>query len=247
MPITHAFVSAIADDPDAVAAGEVVPSNWNASHTIETPLTVAATPNTSAIVMSGYEITGGNAQAAFSLTGEIDNDGTSVDVFSMSITNTSNNGGNAFRIRTDGNDAIKVDLAGDLSTSGWHAAGFNSNLPAGGNTTVAYYLGNGSGGNTGLIAGTGTPTQTMFGKPGSLYLRADGDAIPWYNTDGATAYDQLVGRTAAQAITNKTQLHLTPQTAPSSPASGWVIYVDTADGTLKAKNASGTVRSLAAP
>lgn len=34
MQITHPFVSAIADDPVAAAAGEVVPSNWNAAHTI---------------------------------------------------------------------------------------------------------------------------------------------------------------------------------------------------------------------
>lgn len=32
--INHPFVSAIADDPTAVAAGKVVPSNWNAGHTI---------------------------------------------------------------------------------------------------------------------------------------------------------------------------------------------------------------------
>lgn len=32
--ITHSFVSAIADDVSAAAAGEVVPSNWNANHTI---------------------------------------------------------------------------------------------------------------------------------------------------------------------------------------------------------------------
>ena len=34
MTVTHTFVSAIADDPAAVAAGEVVPSNWNANHTV---------------------------------------------------------------------------------------------------------------------------------------------------------------------------------------------------------------------
>lgn len=33
MTIAHKFVSAIADDPAAVAAGEVVPSNWNDAHT----------------------------------------------------------------------------------------------------------------------------------------------------------------------------------------------------------------------
>ena len=34
LTVTHAFVSAIADDPVAAAAGEVVPSDWNADHTI---------------------------------------------------------------------------------------------------------------------------------------------------------------------------------------------------------------------
>lgn len=34
LTITHPFVSAIADDPAAAAAGQVVPSNWNATHTI---------------------------------------------------------------------------------------------------------------------------------------------------------------------------------------------------------------------
>jgi hypothetical protein len=32
--ITHAFVSAIGDDPVAAAAGQVLPSNWNAAHNI---------------------------------------------------------------------------------------------------------------------------------------------------------------------------------------------------------------------
>ncbi len=34
MPVTHTFVSAIADDPASAAAGEVLPSHWNATHTI---------------------------------------------------------------------------------------------------------------------------------------------------------------------------------------------------------------------
>ena len=46
MPVTHTFVSAIADDPASAAAGEVLPSHWNASHVINnapTTLTYAAT------------------------------------------------------------------------------------------------------------------------------------------------------------------------------------------------------------
>ena len=39
--VTHQKVSAIADDPASVAAGEVVPSDWNAEHTIIGVLEVA--------------------------------------------------------------------------------------------------------------------------------------------------------------------------------------------------------------
>lgn len=34
MGITHTFVSTVADDPQSVAAGEVVPSNWNDAHIV---------------------------------------------------------------------------------------------------------------------------------------------------------------------------------------------------------------------
>lgn len=39
--VKHAFVSTIADDPAAAAAGEVVPSNWNAAHTITGQVSLA--------------------------------------------------------------------------------------------------------------------------------------------------------------------------------------------------------------
>lgn len=35
--VTHAFVSAIADDPATAAAGGIVPSEWNANHTLAYP------------------------------------------------------------------------------------------------------------------------------------------------------------------------------------------------------------------
>lgn len=40
--VKHPFVSAIADDPAAVAQGEVVPSAWDAAHTVTSSLLVAA-------------------------------------------------------------------------------------------------------------------------------------------------------------------------------------------------------------
>lgn len=38
MGVTHTFVSAIADDPTAQAAGQILPSHWNASHTVNVNL-----------------------------------------------------------------------------------------------------------------------------------------------------------------------------------------------------------------
>lgn len=38
MGVTHTFVSAIADDPAAAAAGQILPSHWNAAHTINVDL-----------------------------------------------------------------------------------------------------------------------------------------------------------------------------------------------------------------
>ena len=40
-------------------------------------------------------------------------------------------------------------------------------------------------------------------------------------------------------------LALTPQSEPATPASGGVLYVDTADGALKFKGSSGTVTTIA--
>jgi len=39
--VTHPFVSTISDDPAAAAAGQVVPSNWNATHSLSGTLDVA--------------------------------------------------------------------------------------------------------------------------------------------------------------------------------------------------------------
>lgn len=41
LSVTHAFVSTIPDDPSSAAAGDVVPSNWNAAHTISGTLPAA--------------------------------------------------------------------------------------------------------------------------------------------------------------------------------------------------------------
>ena len=48
MPVSHTFVSAIPDDPTSAAAGEVLPSHWNATHTAAiavSEITATGTPD----------------------------------------------------------------------------------------------------------------------------------------------------------------------------------------------------------
>lgn len=51
----------------------------------------------------------------------------------------------------------------------------------------------------------------------------------------------LPGGTVAASV------NLTPGTAPVAPASGFVLYTDSADSKLKAKSSGGTVTVLALP
>lgn len=63
LSITHTFVSAIADDPAAVAAGKVVPSNWNSTHTLTGDLsgyTITVSQISDAIITTGSSVSGTN-------------------------------------------------------------------------------------------------------------------------------------------------------------------------------------------
>ena len=67
MPIvTHPFVSAISDDPAAAAAGEVVPSNWNANHTLAYSV-VTSSSGTHATMAATEDIREINVSTAFTI------------------------------------------------------------------------------------------------------------------------------------------------------------------------------------
>lgn len=54
MPVTHAFSCGIADDPAAQAAGQVLPSHWNAAHTISvnvSEINATGTPSAANILL----------------------------------------------------------------------------------------------------------------------------------------------------------------------------------------------------
>lgn len=98
LSVTHTFVSAIADDPASVTAGQVVPSNWNAVHTltgtvdpaqITIPYRAALIANTTYFVSTtGSDLTGTGTVSkpwatlahAWSQMGMVDNGGFTVTI-----------------------------------------------------------------------------------------------------------------------------------------------------------------------
>lgn len=81
------------------------------------------------------------------------------------------------------------------------------------------------------------------GRTGKLYFNVSNGAAPVE----ALSIASTGAATFAGAVTSPTIAH-TPAAAPSSPASGWIIYVDSGDGNkLKAKASTGTVITLATP
>ena len=94
---------------------------------------------------------------------------------------------------------------------------------------------------TGLAVTTGTDAPTVSIAPeanGAASLDLENNdltgvetVVPSPDNDGQLRLDGL--------------LALTPQAEPATPSSGGILYVDTADGTLKFKGSSGTVTTLA--
>jgi hypothetical protein len=114
---------------------------------------------------------------------------------------------------------------------------------------------------TDTLAGLGT-AQTWTGAQtfstlrvagstsGSTLLRASSTAsgtISFPNVNGTAAVID-VGQTYTAEMTYNTDIKFLPISAPSAPASGWVLYVDSGDGNkFKAKASTGTVVTLGTP
>lgn len=55
LSVTHTFTSAVADDATSAAAGEVLPSHWNATHTLSGTVTAAQLPNPTSSTLGGIQ------------------------------------------------------------------------------------------------------------------------------------------------------------------------------------------------
>jgi hypothetical protein len=131
----------------------------------------------------------------------------SQDYFDVVLTDPTGGGGSAMRVMggaTGINPLFQVDRAGDTQFSGWLRALSTSGLVTNGADYFALTLGNGAGGNLGLFAGLSNPTFSTFGSYGSIYMNGSSPGLPYYNNNGTTGWDRLVGETSTQTLTNKT-------------------------------------------
>lgn len=131
-----------------------------------------------------------------------------------------------FHVAVPTGDIFTVDSSGITSSAGGVNAVSATALLAGGDWWFGYHLGTGTGGYLGLFGGTGAPTLSTFGKYGSIYLNATSPGIPYYNNNGTTGWDQLVGLTATQTLTNKSAT--TPAPGDNTTKIATTAYVQAA-------------------
>jgi hypothetical protein len=94
---------------------------------------------------------------------------------------------------------------------------------------------------TGLAVTTGSDNPIV-----SIAPEANGAATLDLENNDLTGVETVVPSPDSDAqLTLDGLLALTPQSEPATPASGGVLYVDSADGALKFKGSSGTVTTIA--
>jgi hypothetical protein len=103
------------------------------------------------------------------------------------------------------------------------------------------YLDGGGTERTGLAVATGTDNPII-----SIAPEANGGATLDLENNALTGVETVVPSPDNDGQLNLDGLlALTPQAEPAVPATGGVLYVDTADGALKFKGRSGTVTTIA--
>lgn len=94
---------------------------------------------------------------------------------------------------------------------------------------------------TGVAVATGTDSPII-----SIAPEANGGATLDLENNGLTGVETVVPSPDNHGQLNLDGLlALTPQSEPATPASGGVLYVDSADSALKFKGRSGTVTTIA--
>jgi hypothetical protein len=151
-------------------------------------------------------VTGATQTPVFAAHGTL-NSSAAIDVLSINVDDqTAGGSGALFRVKGGvgaNTNLIVIDRAGDLQVGGYTNTLGALPLQTNGADYFAYTLGNGAGGNIGVYAGLSNPTFSTFGRYGSIYLNGASPGLPYYNNNGTTGWDRLVGETATQTLTNK--------------------------------------------
>ncbi len=208
--IRHAKVSAIADDPASVSAGEVVPSDWNADHIVEgAEGGTGGTGATGATGTTGQTgATGAGETGATGATGVAGPTGATGPTGSTGSTGAGNTGG------TGGTGAT-----GQTGNTGSTGAGNTGDTGGTGNTGDAGATGaTGSAGATGNTGGTGTTGAT--GADGNTGATGSAGATGATGAAGTTGATGAAGSTGSTGSTGATGSGTTGATGATGSGGG---------------------------
>lgn len=158
-------------------------------------------------------------------------------------------GGNLFSVASNGTVTMKASSTLDNSSgNGYFNYLQGGQVISAGHTSVTSYPGYDA-------ASSGIAIVNAADALGINYTGFSGQSLDLINinssgnTGGNILKMNASGQiTSGSSITAALGFYEPPQTAPSDPATGWVIYTDAGDGNkLKAKASTGTIVPLATP
>jgi hypothetical protein len=224
---------------------------WTSNHTFS----MAGTASTSVIKLTGTPATGTGTtafplfyinDAAATASTVLNTNGTYFGINlhgSQDFINLLNDGVSKLKIASSGSLTIPANTTWTVTSGksiGFGSGGMQCDAYqdfTAGDTTITPH--DGAAGVVSLKQGSTQHKLRVYGTTtGSKYIE-----VTHNGTDGAIT-------TSSGTLTlssNSGGVTLTPVTAPASPASGFTIYVDSADSKLKAKSSGGTVTILANP
>jgi len=153
--------------------------------------TLTPPPDTSALVITGYSVSGSGTTPAINVSGTWNTTGIA-DLAVFDVTNTASNAiSRLIDLRVGGTSQFQVLRGGAVSQRGPVLVLSATAIPAGGTAGSGFRFFQTT--NFGIFGGSGAPT--LAAAKGSLYLRSDGTTTnnrAYINTDGSTTWTALM-------------------------------------------------------
>lgn len=199
LTVKHHKVSAIADDPAAVAAGQVVPSDWNADHQITGTLPASDVTGLAAVATSGAygDLSGTPSLAAVATTGAYADLTGKPSLATVATTGAyADLSGKPTLGTLASQDANNVAITGG-SVAGSTVSGNISGNAA--NVTGTVAIGNGGTGQTTANAALNALLPSQTSQSGK-YLTTDGTNTSWAAAGGGSATLTIDNKTGAYTV-----------------------------------------------